>query len=177
MNLVFIYGPPAAGKLSVATELAAITGYTLFHNHQSIEFVKPIFPRGTPSFGRIVETVRLLVLKEAARAALPGMIFTFVYAYPYDTPFVDQVVNAVEQHGGTVQFVQLVCDPATLETRVANQSRVVHGKITSPDTLHDLLGQYDLFTPLPDRHSLQINSAQTPPHAAAQHIAARYALL
>jgi len=105
MNLVFIYGPPAAGKLSVATELAIGTGYTLFHNHQSIEFVKPIFPRGTPSFGRMIETIRLLVIEEAARADLLGMIFTFVYAHPEDLPFVERVVNAVERHGGHVYFV------------------------------------------------------------------------
>jgi hypothetical protein len=176
MNLVFIYGPPAAGKLSVATELAAITGYTLFHNHMSIEFVKPIFPRGTPSFGRMIETLRLLVIEEAARAALPGMIFTFVYAHPEDGPFVERVVNAVEWHGGNVYFVQLLCDPATLETRVTSESRVAHGKITSPDTLHNLLREYDLFTAIPSRSSLEIASAQTTPHAAAQHIAAHYGL-
>lgn len=177
MNLVFIYGPPAAGKLSVATELAAITGYTLFHNHQSIEFVKPIFPRGTPSFGPMIEAIRLLVIAQAARADLPGMIFTFVYAHPEDGPFVERVVDAVEPHGGHVYFVQLLCHPAVLETRVANESRAAHGKITSPDTLHDVLHQYDLFTPLPDRHSLQLDSAQTTPQEAAQHIAAHYSLL
>jgi chloramphenicol 3-O-phosphotransferase len=177
MNLVFIYGPPAAGKLSVATELAIRTDYTLFHNHQSIEFVKPIFPRGTPLFERMIETIRLLVIEEAARADLLGMIFTFVYAHPEDAPFVERVVDAVERHGGLVYFVQLVCDPATLGTHVANESRTAHGKITSPDTLHDVLHQRDLFTPLPGRHSLQIDSKQTTPHEAAQHIAAHYALL
>ncbi len=177
MNLVFIYGPLATGKLSVATELAARTGYTLFHNHHSIEFVKEVFPRGTPSFGRVVETIRLLVIEEAARTDLPGMIFTFVYAHPHDMPFVERVIDAVEQHGGTVQFVQLLCDPAVLATRVANESRTAHGKITSPDMLHDLLREYDLFTPMPDRYSLQIDSAQAAPHEAAQRIAAHYALV
>lgn len=177
MNLVFIYGPPAAGKLSVATELAAITGYTLFHNHQSIEFVKPIFLRGTPSFGPMIETIRLLVIEEAARVDLPGMIFTFVYAHPEDGPFVERVVDAVERHGGNVYFVQLVCDPVTLETRVANESRTAHGKITSHDTLHDVLDQYDLFAPLADRYSLRIDSTYTTPQEATQHIAAHYTLL
>ena len=32
MKLVFIYGPPAVGKLTVAKELAALTGFKVFHN-------------------------------------------------------------------------------------------------------------------------------------------------
>jgi replication-associated recombination protein RarA len=32
-SLVFIYGPPAAGKLTVAEALAMRTGHKVFHNH------------------------------------------------------------------------------------------------------------------------------------------------
>lgn len=31
MKLIFLYGPVAAGKLTVARELAGITGFPLFH--------------------------------------------------------------------------------------------------------------------------------------------------
>ncbi len=37
MKLILIYGPEASGKLTVAGELAAITGNRVFHNHVSIE--------------------------------------------------------------------------------------------------------------------------------------------
>jgi len=33
MKLVFIYGPPAVGKLTVANALAKVTGFKVFHNH------------------------------------------------------------------------------------------------------------------------------------------------
>ncbi len=36
MRLVFIYGPPGVGKLTVARELAALTGFKLFHNHLTV---------------------------------------------------------------------------------------------------------------------------------------------
>ncbi len=33
MQLVFLYGPPGVGKLTVGNALSALTGYKLFHNH------------------------------------------------------------------------------------------------------------------------------------------------
>ena len=51
MNLIFIYGPPAAGKLTVATEIAALTGYKVFHNHLSIDCIEPIFRLEQNRFG------------------------------------------------------------------------------------------------------------------------------
>ena len=50
MNLVFIYGPPGVGKLTVAKELAGLTGYKLFHNHLSIDWVLPVFDFGSDPF-------------------------------------------------------------------------------------------------------------------------------
>ena len=36
-TLCLVYGPPAVGKLTVAKEIAARTGYRLVHNHVSID--------------------------------------------------------------------------------------------------------------------------------------------
>ena len=50
MRVVFIYGPPAVGILTVATELARLTGFKLFDNHVSIQFAQSIFEFGTKTF-------------------------------------------------------------------------------------------------------------------------------
>lgn len=85
MTFVLLYGPPAVGKLTVAKELAKLTGFKVFHNHLSIDLVETVFPRGTPSFGRVGKAIRELVFEEAARENV-SLIFTYVYAYPYDNP-------------------------------------------------------------------------------------------
>ena len=37
MHFVFVFGPPAVGKMTVGRELAARTGYKLLHNHMTVE--------------------------------------------------------------------------------------------------------------------------------------------
>jgi hypothetical protein len=43
MRLVFIYGLPATGKLTVARELAAMTVFRLFHNHLAVDLLLLVF--------------------------------------------------------------------------------------------------------------------------------------
>ena len=39
MKLIVIYGPPAAGKLTVAKELSKLTGFKVLHNHITIDLI------------------------------------------------------------------------------------------------------------------------------------------
>ena len=50
MHLVFLHGPAAAGKYTVAKELAALTGFELYHNHLVVDAVLRQHPFGTPGF-------------------------------------------------------------------------------------------------------------------------------
>ncbi len=176
MKLLFIYGPPAAGKLTVAEELAAATGLKLFHNHASIDVVEPIFGFGTGAFYRLVNKIRLDVIEEAAKENIDGLIFTFVYSHPHDKKFVDEVAGRVEKHGGVVCFVQLVCASAILETRVVSPSRRKHGKLASVETLRDVMEKHDLFSPITDSNSLSIDTSELAPPEAARKIADHYGL-
>ncbi|MFD2498935.1 hypothetical protein ACFSTI_08890 [Rhizorhabdus histidinilytica] len=48
MQLVFLHGPVAAGKLTVARLVAERTGIALFHNHLVVDAVAAVFPFGSP---------------------------------------------------------------------------------------------------------------------------------
>ena len=55
MQLVFLHGPAAAGKLTVARALAARTGFALFHNHLVVDAVAAVFPFGSAEFRTLRE--------------------------------------------------------------------------------------------------------------------------
>ena len=109
MHFVFVFGPPAVGKMTVGRELAALTGYKLLHNHRPIEPLLDVFEFGSPAFGRLVDEFRRRVIEEALAAELPGLVFTMVWGLdlPQDRDLVSSYVDLVEGAGGRVSFVEL----------------------------------------------------------------------
>ena len=81
MNLIFIFGPAAVGKMTVGNELAKHTGFKLFHNHMTIDLVTKIFPFETPQFRRLCDNFRKQIFEEVASSDIPGIIFTYVWAF------------------------------------------------------------------------------------------------
>ena len=47
MRLVFVYGPPGVGKLTVARELAGRTGFKLLPNHLTANLASALYPHGS----------------------------------------------------------------------------------------------------------------------------------
>jgi hypothetical protein len=107
--LLFVVGPPAVGKMSVGQAITEHTGLRLFHNHISIELALRYFDYGTPAFRHIDGGVRRLVIGEVARSDLPGLVFTFVWAFdlPEDQAFLDQCAMPFRERGGRVLFLEL----------------------------------------------------------------------
>lgn len=175
MRLIYIYGPPAAGKLTTARALSALTGYRVFHNHLSIDCVRPIFEFGSEPFWRQVHLIRQNVLEEAARQDV-DLIYTSVFSHPKDLPLVQRRFGGVEQNGGVICPVQLVCAREALEERVTADDRVAANKLVSLDVLHDTLRKNDLYTPIPGRESLSIDNTQLPAQEVASLIAMHYEL-
>ena len=174
MKLVFIYGAPGVGKLTTAQALAALTGFRLFHNHLSFNLVKAIFDFPSPPFFELLGTVRVATLEAAARARLPGLVFTFVYAATEDDAFVAQRVDAVERHGGEVLFVRLSCDPAAHERRVVSGERQALGKLTNVESLRSAMTRWNLTAAIPSRETLEIDNSTLTADEVARRIAAHF---
>jgi hypothetical protein len=119
--LLFIVGPSAVGKMSVGQVIAERTGLRLFHNHISVELGLRYFDYGTPAFWRINSEIRRMVIEEVAASDLPGLLFTFVWAFdlPEDQQTIDAYAKPFRDRGARVLFVEL--EAAQAERLVRNQ--------------------------------------------------------
>jgi hypothetical protein len=175
MKLILIYGSPAVGKLTVSKEIAKLTDFKVFHNHLTIDAIKPIFEFGTPPFWKLVHLFRVETVGEAARAG-QNLIYTFCYAKDSDDDHVRLITEAVEKNGGEIHFVLLVCEKAEIEKRVTEKSRKRYGKANNLNILHEMWEKYDLFSPVPHRESLIIDNTNLSAQTAARQIIAQFAL-
>ena len=182
MHLVILFGPPAVGKMTVGMEIAALTGYPLFHNHLSIEPVLEVFDFATPSFARITGELRRRVIEEAVIADLPGLIFTYVWALdvPADRAYVDELTAPVRASGSRIDYVELYADQATRLGREGTELRLAHKRskrdvAAARDFVRSADATYRLNTdgdfPYPDQH-LRVDTTDLTPAAAARTILA-----
>src|SRR5437667_9288663 len=137
MQLVFIFGAPATGKLTVARELATLTRYKLFHNHLTVDLVGSLFEFGSPPFTRLREEIWLAAFRESAIENL-SLIFTFAPERTVSDHFISDVLEMMQGNNGRVTFVKLVCDDAELERRIENISRTKFGKLSSLELYRSL---------------------------------------
>jgi hypothetical protein len=175
MKLLFLYGSPAVGKLTVANEIAARTKFKVFHNHLSIDAVLPVFDYGTKSFGKLITQIRFETIAEAAREGV-DLIYTFCYAKGFDDSHIEKILRIVEDAGGEVCFVLLRADRAELDRRVTAESRKKTGKAKTVEMMNFFHDTYDLFSPVPMRESLIIDNTNLSAADAARQIVAHYNL-
>ncbi len=184
--LLFLIGPPAVGKMTVGHELARLTGLRLFHNHLSIEPVLRFFDYGTASFVRLVEDFRRGVFEEVARSKLPGLIFTFVWAFdlPSEAAAVKQYAAPFQERGGRVLFSEL---HAELEERLRRNEtefrlaekpskrdvELSRRRLLEHERAHRFQsdGEHDA-----DENWLRIDTTQLQPEDVANIIASHFAL-
>lgn len=137
MRLVFIHGPAASGKLTIARALAARTGLPLFHNHLVVDALLAVFPFGTPTFVALRERMWMDVFA-AACAEQRSMIFTFHPEASVAGDFPQRVRDLVELEGGQVDFVAIECAADLIAERIAAPSRQAGGKLSSLELWREL---------------------------------------
>lgn len=129
-KVVFIHGPPACGKLTIGKELEKVTGYKLFHNHLVIDLLLSLFEFGTPNFIKHREKLWYDLIGDAVSEG-EDLIFTFNPEATVSTSFVTDITTLINNRGGTIDFVSVVCPDEEICIRIESESRKAYRKLSS----------------------------------------------
>lgn len=169
--LLFLHGPAAAGKYTVARELAALIGFELYHNHLVVDEVLKTHAFGSPGF--VAERDRLW---REFFAQFPGpgranIIFTFNPENTVPQAFINWLFAELARRGVKIASVEITADEAVIESRLASKQRQQFRKLTDVVLYRQLRDSGTFATPLIPRTDLRIDTGVTMPDAAAQQIA------
>lgn len=142
MSLVVVYGPVASGKLTVATEIAALTGYILFHNHILVDALAEIFPFGNDAFTEPRTKLNTLFKKqlyEEVLATKRDVVMTSNFGGERGRDFFEKLVDDARKYNEPIYFVRLAPDRASLFERVTQESR--SNKVNTPERLEAVLAK------------------------------------
>jgi hypothetical protein len=185
-TLVIIFGPPAVGKMAVGDALARRTGLRLFHNHLTIDPVLRFFEFGSPPFRRLVSEFRTRIFEEVAASTLPGLIFTYVWAFEDDSDarYVERVSAIFRGRGADVFLVELEASQVERLRRNETEFRLAEKvpkrdlaasrrQLLELDVKHRL-NSTDELTGRPDY--LRIENSALSPDEVAERIIQRFGL-
>lgn len=177
MTLLFLYGIPGTGKLTVAKKIEEyLENYKLFDNHKTVDIISPIFPFASPKWMFLNGEYRRLMYEACAEEGV-NLITTYVYAHVEDDQiFVRDIMNIFDKYGSEVLFVRLVCNDEIVFKRIQNPDRKKHRKVSDPKKLMDTMKKWDLRTPIPLVDSLTIDTGRYSADEAAKLIIKHYNL-
>ena len=175
VKLVFIYGIPATGKLTIGRELARLTGLKLYHNHLAIDLALSFFEYDNPYFMQLCERINFDVFDIVKKAQLEGVIFTHAISYvaPLDDPFIEAVIG---RYNNEVYFVHLFCDSDELLRRVVNIERGKYRKVRDPNIVQAIIDDIDYDKDISHPNHLVIDTTNLSPQDAARCIVEYYQL-
>lgn len=145
--LLIIFGPPAAGKMTVGSAVCEASDFRLFYNHMTIEPLLETFGYGSAPFNVLNGEFRRRVIEEA-RAAELDLIFTYVWALDCadDLSEIEQYVRIFD---GDVAFVELRSDLVTRLERHRTPQRLAakaskRDVTWSDDNVHEMESQWTM---------------------------------
>ena len=174
MDLVFLHGAAASGKLTTARALERLVGYPVFHNHLVVDALTTVFPFGSEPFVRLREKFWLEVFTDAAKTD-QSLIFTFTPESTVSIGFSSRAREVIERSGGSIHFVRLAVSETEQEHRIENEDRREFHKLSDLGTLQRLRNYSDgpIDHPPVD---LEIDTDRSAAHDSAALIAQHFAL-
>jgi len=144
LKLVYLHGPPAAGKYSIALGLQEEAGLLNFHSHLTLDVAKSLFDFGTPAFWDLTNELRQVSLRAIAQDPDAAVVFTSCYSHPHDHAGVLAIERVAVESGGEFLPVFLECGVDELRRRVGNPARVAMKKLTSVTALDEFLETWNI---------------------------------
>lgn len=175
-HLIFIHGPVASGKLTIARELSGLTGLPLFHNHLVVDTLLAVFPFGSDAFLRLREAMWNDVF-DAALAEGRSLIFTFAPERTVSPDFPARLAARMAARGGCVDFVAVTCAAPVQRARMENASRQASGKLSSAALFDELAAGGAFDYPALPAAAVTVDSSALSPDEAAARIAAELRLV
>ena len=172
MHLVFLHGAPATGKYTVGRELAALTGFELYHNHLVVDDVLRRHAFGTPDFVAERDLAWRTHLAAAPGRGIAGLIFTFNPENTVPQEFIDWLFQTLPAAGARLLSVELFANETAIETRLGSAQRRQFGKLVDPALYARLVAEGAFSSPRIPRSDVRIDTASTAPADAARIIAA-----
>ena len=153
MDLVVLSGLPGVGKLTIGQKMADQTGFRLSHHNLTVDLVHSLFESGSQPFIEFRERIWLAAIQQATVSHLDGLISTLASDRTVRDLFVERIEEIVTQSGGTVQFVELICNREELESCLVQPFRAKFGKLRLVQQLRTLRQKraFDGPTLPPDR--------------------------
>ena len=175
MKLLYIHGPPASGKLTVAKAVVQLTMGRLFDNHAAVDFARTVLDFDAPGFWDLVHSARTIALEKAAEHGVPLVVQTSCYADPEDLPLLEDFERILARHEGTLLPVFLSCSRRTLEERVGAADRVHRKKLSSKEGLERSLARWNMV-PVPRPNCYIVDTDTVSPAEAARDIVSHFGL-
>lgn len=144
MKLIFLHGPPASGKYTIARALHASHGVLNFHNHLTIDVAKALFDFGTDPFWELTHRLRRTALAARAEHGVADVVFTNCYSSPHDDSTVRALEEEVTSRGGHFVPVFLECGLEELRRRVTDPGREDMRKLHTVEGLDEFMDAWNL---------------------------------
>jgi hypothetical protein len=176
MNLIFLHGRPATGKLTIARKIVTLTGYQLYHNHIAVDEALRLHAFGTPGFVEMREELWRKFFVRIAKELPPGVIFTFNAENSVPQAFIDWIFCEWSAFGIRLISIELRASEKTIESRLAAGSRGHFKKLTDVNLYRELRAARVFESPVIPRTDLTIDTEKMPPPEASRLIVRHFKL-
>jgi len=170
MKFIVLHGAPAVGKLSVARELAELSGWKLFHNHLIVDALLAVFDFGSKPFSELRERMWFDVFAAASQSGIEGLIFTFNPENSISEKFLPRLVSEAHERGDLLRFIELTCAEQEIERRIGTPTRQSMRKLTSLELYRKLKRDGTFDRPIMPPSQFSFATDKNPPGETARHI-------